>query len=47
MQDQGVVINIERPMVVHESMEFEPKRLDIPNVKLRLADSRKSRWQTR
>jgi hypothetical protein len=40
MQDQGVMINIERPMVIYESMEFELQRLDIPDVKLRLADSR-------
>jgi len=40
MQDQGVMINIERPMVIYESMEFELERLDIPNVEVRLADSR-------
>jgi len=40
MQDQGVMINVERPMVIYESMEFELERLDIPNVNLRLADSR-------
>jgi len=40
LQDQGVMINTERPMVIYESMDFELKRVDIPNVKLRLADSR-------
>lgn len=40
LQDQGVMINIERPMVIYESMEFKLERVDIPNVKLRLADSR-------
>ncbi|MGB5613172.1 MAG: DUF3581 domain-containing protein [Sedimenticolaceae bacterium] len=40
MQGQGVMINTERPMVIYESMDFELKRLDIPNVQLRLADSR-------
>ena len=39
LQDQGVMINTERPMVIYESMEFELERLDIPNVRLRLADS--------
>ena len=39
LQDQGVMINIERPMVIYESMDFELERLDIPNVELRLADS--------
>ena len=39
MQDQGVMIKVERPMVIYESMEFELERLDIPNVQLRLADS--------
>ena len=34
------MINVERPMVIYESMEFELERLDIPNVNLRLADSR-------
>ena len=37
--DQGVMVNTERPMVIYESMDFQLKRLDIPNVKLRLADS--------
>ena len=40
LQDQGVMINTERPMVIYESMDFQLKRVDIPNVKLRLADSR-------
>jgi hypothetical protein len=40
MQDQGVMINVERPMIIYESMEFELKRVDIPNVQLRLAGSR-------
>ena len=40
MRDQGVMINVERPLVIYESMEFELERLDIPNVNLRLADSR-------
>jgi hypothetical protein len=40
MQDQGVMINTERPMVIYESMDFKLKRLDIPGVKLRLVDSR-------
>lgn len=40
LQDQGVMINIERPMVIYESMGFELERVDIPNVELRLADSR-------
>ena len=39
LQDKGVMINIERPMVIYESMDFELERLDIPNVELRLADS--------
>ena len=40
LRDQGVMINIERPMVIYESMGFKLKRLDIPNVQLRLADAR-------
>ena len=40
LQQQGVMINIERPMVIYESMGFKLKRVDIPNVELRLADSR-------
>ena len=40
LRDQGVMINIERPMVIYESMDFKLERVDIPNVKLRLADSR-------
>ena len=40
MQDQGVMINTERPMVIYESMDFKLERVDIPNVTLRLADSR-------
>jgi hypothetical protein len=39
MQEQNVMINIERPMVIYESMAFKLQRLDIPNVELRLADS--------
>ena len=40
LREQAVMINIERPMVIYESMDFELERLDIPNVELRLADSR-------
>jgi len=40
MQDQGVMINVERPMVIYESMEFELRSVEIPNVELRLADGR-------
>ena len=40
LRENDVMINIERPMVIYESMEFELQRLDIPNVELRLADSR-------
>ncbi len=40
LQDQGVMINVERPMVIYESMAFELERVDIPNVELRLSDSR-------
>ena len=40
LQEQGVMTNIERPMVIYESMSFELDRLDIPNVELRLTDSR-------
>jgi len=39
MQEQGVMINVERPMVIYESMAFELTRLDIQNVELHLADS--------
>ena len=39
LQEQGVMINIERPMVIYERMEFELERLDIPKVDLRLAES--------
>ncbi len=39
MQEQGVMVNIERPMVIYESMAFKLQRLDIPNVELRLAGS--------
>ena len=39
LQEQGVMINIERPMVIYESMGFKLERVDTPNVKLRLADS--------
>ena len=39
-QDKAVMINIERPMVIYESMDFKLERVDIPNVKLRLTDSR-------
>ena len=38
-EENGVMINIERPMVIYESMAFELDRLDIPNVGLRLAES--------
>lgn len=40
MQEQGVMVNTDRPMVIYESMAFELQRLDIPNIELRLADSR-------
>lgn len=40
LRENDVMINIERPMVIYESMEFELQRVDIPNVELRLADSR-------
>ncbi len=40
LQEKGVMINVERPMVIYESMAFELERLDIPNVELRLSDSR-------
>lgn len=39
MQQQGVMINIERPMVIYESMAFKLERVDIPNVNLRLSGS--------
>lgn len=39
LQEKDVMINIDRPMVIYESMAFELKRVDIPNVNLRLADS--------
>jgi hypothetical protein len=39
-EENDVMVNIERPMVIYESMAFELDRLDIPNVDLRLADSR-------
>ena len=39
MQAKGVMINIERPMVIYESMAFELEHLDVPNVQLRLANS--------
>lgn len=39
MRDKGVMINVERPMVIYESMAFALERLDIPNVALRLTDS--------
>lgn len=38
-KEHGVMINLERPMVIYESMAFELQRLDIPNVGLRLAGS--------
>ena len=41
-RDQDVMINIERPMVIYESMNFELERVAIPNVELRLADSQMS-----
>lgn len=40
LREQGVMINIDRPMVIYESMDFKLERVDIPNVILRLADSR-------
>lgn len=39
MKEQGVMVNVQRPMVIYESMAFKLERLDIPNVELRLADS--------
>jgi len=39
LQEHGVMINIDRPMVIYESMDFELERVDIPNVELRLTDS--------
>lgn len=39
LKEQGVMVNIERPMVIYESMAFKLQRLDIPNVALRLAES--------
>lgn len=39
MQEQGAMINVDRPMVIYESMAFKLERLDIPNVELRLASS--------
>lgn len=40
MRDQGVMINIDRPMVIYESMSFELQRVNVPNVELRLSGSR-------
>jgi hypothetical protein len=40
MQDQGVMINVDRPMVIYESMAFQLERVDIRDVGLRLVDSR-------
>jgi hypothetical protein len=40
MRDQNVMINVERPMVIYESMAFELARLDIHDVELCLVDSR-------
>ena len=40
LQEQGVMINVDRPMVIYESMDFQLERVDIPNVVLQLADSR-------
>lgn len=39
MEEHQVMINVDRPMVIYESMNFELDRVDIPNVELRLADS--------
>ena len=39
LKDQGVMVSIERPMVIYESMGFELKRLDVPSLELRLAGS--------
>lgn len=39
MQEHGMMINVERPMVIYESMTFDLARVDIPNVQLRLADN--------
>lgn len=39
MQEQGMMINIDRPMVIYESMAFELQRVDVPNVNLRLSGS--------
>lgn len=40
MQAQGMMVNVERPMVIYEGMEFELDRLDISNLELRLVGSR-------
>jgi hypothetical protein len=40
MQAQGMMVNVDRPMVIYEGMEFELDRLDIPNLELRLVGSR-------
>lgn len=39
MQEQGVMINVDRPMVVYESMAFELERMDVQEVGLRLVES--------
>lgn len=39
MQEQNVMINTDRPMVIYESMNFELQRVDIPNVELRLKET--------
>lgn len=38
-EENDVMVNIERPMVIYESMAFKLDRLDIPNIDLRLANS--------
>lgn len=38
-EGNDVMVNIERPMVIYESMAFKLDRLDIPNIDLRLANS--------
>lgn len=38
LYDAGVMINVEKPLVIYESMAFDLQRLDLPTVTLRLAD---------
>lgn len=39
MQAKGVMINIDRPMVIYESMAFQLDHMDVANIQLRLAKS--------